>query len=367
MRLGSDAIKLPGAGRLTPVEQLQQAAERGLAGLFFRSMLHLSPTLDPGYLAEVRACADELGLYLEAGLGKVNPYALAETPEIRDLGDGDTLLGFRRIMEAAAAIGVTELWAATGGIKNYPGYQMYDRFRTDATWPEQLVGIENLLRRLAPIARSCGVHINMETHEEITSFELVRLIEDIGPDALGITYDTGNPLQRAEVPEMTARRVAPYVRQTHIKDAVLVRSHDGFKYQSRPNGRGVVDLNLVLPVLAEHNPNLNLSLEVAFVRTADLPFPLLASQDERSRIELYDPVWQAGHPDLTVAELAAFVKLGLDFTDRVIAGTEPGFDEFADRIWGEDECWTWVADSLANVRAACAQQGIELLGAGVDR
>ena len=29
-------------------------------------------------LLDVRACADELGLYLESGLGKVNPYAMAD-------------------------------------------------------------------------------------------------------------------------------------------------------------------------------------------------------------------------------------------------------------------------------------------------
>ncbi|WP_427008609.1 sugar phosphate isomerase/epimerase family protein [Pseudarthrobacter sp. H2] len=362
MRLGSDALKLPGAGRLTPVQQLQQAAERGLHGLYFRSTLHLSPTLDPGYLDEVRACADDLGLYLEAGLGKTNPYTLAETPEIRGLGDGDTLLGFRKIIEAASRIGIYELWSATGGIKAFPGYHMYDRFRTDVPWNEQLEGIERLLMRLAPIARDAGVHINLETHEEITSFELVRLIEEVGPDVVGITYDTANPLQRGEVPEMTALRVAPYVRQTHIKDAVLIRSHDGFKYQSRPNGQGLVDLDPILPILAEHNPDLNLSLEVAFVRAAGVSFPELASQDVRSRVELTNPVWRAGHPDLSGEELAEYIRLGNAFSDRVDAGEVPGFDEFDQRVWGEDECWKWVADSQAYVQDICRRNGIQLVG-----
>ncbi|OKI51492.1 sugar phosphate isomerase/epimerase family protein [Micromonospora sp. CB01531] len=362
MRLGSDALKLPGAGRLTPVEQLQQASDRGLHGLYFRSMLHLSPTLDPGYLAEVRDCAADLGLYLEAGLGKTNPYALAESPEIRALGDGDTLLGFRRIIEAASQMGVLELWSATGGIKAFPGYHMYDRFRTDVPWPEQLEGIERLLNRLAPIARDAGVHINLETHEEISSFELVRLIEAVGADVVGITYDTANPLQRGEVPEMTARRVAPYVRQTHIKDAVLVRSHDGFKYQSRPNGQGLVDLDVILPILAEHNPDLTLSLEVAFVRTPELTFPELASQDVRSRVELYDPVWRAAHPDLTDEERTEYIRLGNAFSDRVDAGEVLGFDEFDRRPWGEEECWAWVDESLAYVRGVCERQGIALVG-----
>ena len=48
-----------------------------MEGLFFRTVLDMSPTLDPGELREIRQRADELGMYLETGLGKVNPYAIA--------------------------------------------------------------------------------------------------------------------------------------------------------------------------------------------------------------------------------------------------------------------------------------------------
>jgi hypothetical protein len=55
MRAGSDALNLPGTRPLTPPEQLRQAADRGREGLFFRTMLHVSPTLDRGPLRKTRS------------------------------------------------------------------------------------------------------------------------------------------------------------------------------------------------------------------------------------------------------------------------------------------------------------------------
>lgn len=188
----------------------------------------MSETLDQGELRDIRAKADELDLYLEAGLGKINPYCSAEAPEFRAIGDGDVILGFIRMIEANAAIGCRELWVSPGNFKSeYRGRLANDRFRTDVTWDEQLTAIEKVLQKLAPVARANGVHLNMETHDEITSFEILRLIETVGEECMGVVFDTANGLQRAEHPVFAAKRVAPYVRQTHIKDAYVGHATGG--------------------------------------------------------------------------------------------------------------------------------------------
>lgn len=354
MRLGSDALKLPGAHSLPAPDQVDDAARHGLAGLFFRTMLHMSPNLDLGLLREVRARADAHGMYLESGLGKVNPYALAETPEIRAAGDGDTVLGFRRMMEAATRIGVTELWVSTGGAKPYGGRFGYDRYRTDAPWEDQLVAIEKLLHHLAPIARDLGVHINAETHEEITSFELVRLVHSVGADVMGITYDIGNPLQRLEDPILTTQRIAPYVRQTHVKDVVLTHDPRGLRMQVRPVGQGMIDLHQILPVLYRENPSLNLSLEINELRTRPAP----GESTPAPGIALYDPVWLGGHPDLTVDELVRVLSLVQQFEGRVATGQARSVDDFGPYPTTIDQAWEWVTDSLASLRSVMCNEGI---------
>jgi sugar phosphate isomerase/epimerase len=356
MRLGSDALKLPGSETLSTPDQVDDAAKHGLDGLFFRTMLHMSPTLDRGLLREVRQRTDAHGMYLESGLGKINPYGLPEAPEIRAAGDGDTLLGFRRMMEAAAEIGISELWVATANFKPYGGRFGYDRFRTDVSWSDQLEAAEKFAQRLAPIARDLGLHLNIETHEEITSFEIVRLIESVGTDVMGVTYDTANPLQRAEHPALTAQRLAPYVRQTHIKDAGLVFDPDGIRFQMRPNGQGVVDLHWVLPALYRANPGLNLSLEIAEPRTG----PPLISTARKPGIALYDPEWVAGHPDLTADELARYLSLVQRFTADVTSGRVADPVSYEARDYGVDEAWTWVEQSLSYVRSVLDDAGIPL-------
>ena len=147
MKLGIDAQKLPEFRDRGPMASLDLVHDLGLGGLFFPTALDMSPTLDAGYLRALRARADDLGLYLESGLGKINPYCSAENPELRAAGDGDIIAGFIRMMEASAAIGCRELWVSPGNFKPaYRGRRAVDRFRTDVTWDEQLAAMERMLR-----------------------------------------------------------------------------------------------------------------------------------------------------------------------------------------------------------------------------
>ncbi|MBU9147652.1 sugar phosphate isomerase/epimerase [Burkholderia multivorans] len=206
-------------------------------------------------LWEIRAKADALGLYIEAGIGKINPYCSAEAPELRAIAHGDIIAGCVRMIEASAAIGCHELWVSPGNFKPaFRGRLAVDRFRTDVTWDEQLLAIEKVLHKLAPAACANGTHLNIETHDEITSFEILRLIERVGADCTGVVFDTANVLQRGEHPVFAARRLAPHVRQTHIKDAYVARAPGGLDFQTRRCGEGIVDFETIIPILADANP-----------------------------------------------------------------------------------------------------------------
>jgi sugar phosphate isomerase/epimerase len=354
MRIGIDGRKIPRAAELGPVQTFHHAAEIGMDGVFFRTVLDISPELDHGLLKDVRSTADGLGMYFEAGLGKVNPYAMAEHPEIRAAGDGDILLGFRRMMEACAAVDVREVWVSTANYKTqYFGRWAYDRFRTDITWEDQLAATAKFLRLLAPIARDLGMHLNIETHEEITSFEVVRLVEQAGPDVTGVVFDVGNVLQRAEHPTWATRRVAPYVRQTHMKDAYLRRTGDHVVYQSRECGAGVIDFDAVVPLLHAANPELNLTIENNYSLSDQ---PLIY----RNTIELFDPEWRAAHPDLTEDELEAYLAMLEAYTTRVEQEGLPDFDTYHNAPFQYEETVRWITDSADHLRAACRRNAIPL-------
>ncbi|MBY5324579.1 MULTISPECIES: sugar phosphate isomerase/epimerase family protein [Rhizobium] len=366
MKLGIDSIKLPEAKKRGPLASLDHVKELGLAGIFFSTALDMSPDLDSGLLREIRAKADDLGLYLESGIGKINPYCSAEEPALRAAGGGDIIAGFTRMIEASAAIGCHELWVAPGNFKGeYRGRLANDRFRTDVTWEEQLLGIEKVLRKLAPVARANGAHMNIETHDEITSFEILRLIERVGADCVGVVFDTANGLQRGEHPVFAAKRLAPHIRQTHIKDAYVGRAPGGLDFQTRPVGGGIVDFATILPILADANPALNLSLEVA-QSVADKP----RKANPRQCIEIDDPIWRAGHPDLTADELAAYMAMVDAYEKRVASGAVLdweayesscyGYPTYEVQSYGFDEAIAFIKQSARHVETVCAEKGIAL-------
>lgn len=366
MKLGIDSIKLPESKKRGPLGSLDHVKELGLSGIFFSTALDMSATLDPGELRDIRAKADELGLYLESGIGKINPYCSAEEPALRAAGGGDIILGFVRMIEASVAIGCFELWVAPGNFKSeYRGRLANDRFRTDVTWDEQLAGIESVLRKLAPVARAHGAHMNIETHDEITSFEILRLIEKVGADCVGVVFDTANGLQRAEHPVFAAKRLAPYVRQTHIKDAYVGRAPGGLDFQTRPVGGGIVDFAAILPILATANPDLNLSLEVA-ASVEDKP----RKANPRQCIEIDDPLWRAGHPDLTAEELDAYMTMIDAYATRVASGEVPdwegyeasqyGYPTYEHQSYGYDAAIGFIRQSAGHIRAICRDKGIAL-------
>ncbi|WP_115790346.1 sugar phosphate isomerase/epimerase family protein [Arthrobacter silvisoli] len=344
MRIGVDGSKIPHGAEDSAVRILERAHAMGMEGVYFRSVMDVSPTLDRGLLAEVRACADDLGLYLQMGLAKVNPYAAAEAPQVRRLGDGDYTRGMVRMIEAAhEAAGVTELWVACANYqRGMPGYYVFDRFRTDAPWPDQLVAIEKFLRLLAPVARDHGVHLNIETHEEITSYEVVRLVESVGPDVLGVTFDTANVVVRGEDPVAAARRVAPYTRATHLRDFVLGEQDGVFGRVFAPIGQGSIDWDTVLGILHEANPELPLSIENAGP-TLHLP------------IGLDDPEWLAVHPDLAPAEVGRIREMAAGYQARVDRGEAPSLTELRAVPYDGER---FIHESARALRASLARLGI---------
>ncbi|KGD74873.1 sugar phosphate isomerase [Tatumella morbirosei] len=366
MRLGIDGLKLPEAKKRGPLASLDHVKELGLGGIFFSSLLDMSPTLDSGELREIRSKADELGLYLESGLGKINPFCSAEAPELRAAGNGDIIAGLRRMIEAGASIGCRELWVSTGNFKSeYPGRLAVDRFRTDVSWDEQLQATSKVLDLLAPVARAHGVHMNIETHDEITSFEILRLIEATGEDCVGVVLDTANMLQRGEHPVLAARRLAPWVRQTHIKDAYTGRAPGGLDFQPRPCGTGIVDFSAILSILSETCPKINLSLEISHSSDDKRRQPA-----PRQSIQIDDPLWRAGHPDLTQEELNAFFTMLDAYEQRVATGEiedweqyerrNYGYPEYQIQSYGFNEAIGFIRQSAAHIRGICKQLNIRL-------
>lgn len=304
---------------------LDFAAERGLAGVQFGSPLQLSPSLGPDEIRGVREYAAARGLYLELGIPSVNPHQAAPHFRAEPAAYAERL---EELMRAAALAGVTSLRTFIGAqAQAVPDsvVRRMDDLREDPArpgifWDQQLSDTTGILRHLAPAARDLGVRLALETHLDATSFQLLRIIEAVGADVVGICLDTANVMARMEDPLAAARRLAPYVLMTHTKDAVLLFHENGLRWQCRPCGQGAVPFPEILAVLALHAPELNLSIE-----------------DHAGLFELpiYDPDWISTFTDLTPAELALLLRRAWA-TGRRLSSRRPEDPEVLETIpWGE--------------------------------
>lgn len=92
-----------------------------------------------------------------------------------------------------------------------------DRRPLAGRWQSFLQEILAALQQATLNAERVGVNLTVENHQDLASEELLWLCESIGSQRFGITLDTGNPLATAEDPVNFARRVAPYVKNVHVR------------------------------------------------------------------------------------------------------------------------------------------------------
>jgi 3-oxoisoapionate decarboxylase len=323
-RIGFDQYTIDHRG-LSPTETLEFARAHGLDGVQFLDPSVIDPRLDAQRLAEFRAHAEALGLYLEVGIPSPNPVRCSRL-EGREITPAEHAAELGPYIDAAAALGCRH-------VRLYIG-DRHDRFRTDTPWAHQIDASVVVLDHLTPRLKNHGLKVAVETHADLTVDEVLRLLDRLDPEIAGATLDTGNLVMRLDDPIRAAERLAPRVVCTHVKDCILERSPRGLRWQARPVGSGVLPLPDLLVPLLRANPSLHLTIEL-HPRTYDLP--------------IHDASWLAFFPDLRPESLAAVLRLA-DLSEERFA---TGFLDRAATVeaipWAE-RFHEWLASSLGYLR-----------------
>ena len=144
-------------------------------------------------------------------------------------------LAYQNAVRVAAAIGVPAITTHVGFIPEYPGDEDYCL----------------TVRALRSIAATCaaeGVEFWFETGQE-TPVTLLRTIEDVGSDSLGINLDPANLLMYGKANPIDALDVfGQYVRGVHAKDGEYPT--DGMHLgREKPLGEGRVNFPVLIPKL----------------------------------------------------------------------------------------------------------------------
>jgi sugar phosphate isomerase/epimerase len=222
-------------------------------------------------LARARAYAEERELFIVVDAGVV------------DEGELHTLL------PAAAALGAGTVRVMASTIL------CGDRRAVREQWSTYLAQIAQRLRSVRGLAEELGVDIAIENHQDLTSEELVALCEQAGSARIGVNLDAINPLAVVEDPLAFARRVAPYIKNVHLKDYYLYRTAEGFRLVRCAIGDGVLDVPGLFALLRAAAPGATVTIELGALHARHVRF-------------LDDEFWP-GYPPRRIEEVLPVLRL----------------------------------------------------------
>jgi sugar phosphate isomerase/epimerase len=322
MRVGLDEWSIHHLD-ISAYDKLDLLDRLGLEGIQFADARHLSPTLDHGEIREVAEEARCRNLYMEMGMPGLD---VLRSESVLRAGKGNLIEGYHTLMKACAATGSNIIRTFVGG----PG----DRL---SQWRFQLEGATKLAQILSPVARELGVYLAFETHADVTSFELLRLIEEVGEDVARVCLDTGNLPIGLEDSLAATRRLAPYVVATHMKDCIVFFNESGLAVQARPIGTGILPVRDIVDTLMAVNPQMNLSIE---------------DHEGLYPVDLSDG-WQLFYPDLQAEEVVSTFRRAKECEQRIAN------KEMADPLHLEEIPWMDQAEERILSGAAYLKPIIE--------
>jgi sugar phosphate isomerase/epimerase len=214
--------------RLDLAGQLRRTHELGV-GLFQICDFAPLDAMDAGELADVRALATDLGIALELGTKGVEPEHLG------------------RYLDLAGRLGAGLVRSMVFAPGSRPS----------------LAEAEAWLTQVLPAFEDAGVRIALETYEQLSSVELVGLVEAVGSPSLGICLDPANAVAALENPRDVIDRTAPYVLNVHVKDFRFTRRGGwvGFTLEGAPLGTGLLDYDHLVDTVRPDERGINRIVE----------------------------------------------------------------------------------------------------------
>lgn len=121
----------------------------------------------------------------------------------------------------------------------------------------------DLLRQVLPGYQDQGVTLGLETYEQVSTKDLLAVVQGVDSQNLGVCLDPGNCVARLEMPEYVIAEVAPHVVNMHIKDFVFARQAGwvGFSLVGCPLGTGLLDYEAMVQAVDPETRGINQIVE----------------------------------------------------------------------------------------------------------
>lgn len=205
MKLGADLFSLR-FNEWNAFQYLDFAAQIGLNAVLYPDPTFLG-SLEEAHLRQVKAYADQLGITVELGMDSICETSTRFSP-----AGGTAAEQLGQLLHAATVMGTPAVRCLLGS-------------NADRHTAPIATHIQNTIatcRAVREQALDLGIKIAIENHAgDLLGRELKALVEEAGPEYVGVCIDSGNPLWVGESPFVTLEHVAPYVLMSHIRDTAV--------------------------------------------------------------------------------------------------------------------------------------------------
>ena len=198
---------------LTLIDMVKKTHQQGLS-VFQICDYGPIQTMSDSELAEVRDVAESSGVQLELGTRGIQTSHLMN------------------YLDIASKLGSTFLRTMLHTPDHKPSV------------PEAIT----LLKEALPAFTERDTTIGLETYEQVSTDDLIRVVEGVGSPLLGVCLDPANSVARLELPADVIDRTAPFVVNMHVKDFTFTRQAGwvGFSLIGCPLGEGFLDYDRMI-------------------------------------------------------------------------------------------------------------------------
>jgi sugar phosphate isomerase/epimerase len=225
-------FKLPWPRQMSSFELLDQSDRWGLDGLHLDD--GVLENLEESYLKEIRAAAEEKGLYLEYNFSM-------------DLGGQG--IGIQHdpaeAIATAQALGADIVKVSMDLIRPRP--VAASRFHPDVM--AQIKSFVSRAKQMALLAEAAGVKIAVENHCDTFSEEILWLLDQVDNPLVGACIDTVNALMVMEDPMEAIENLAPRAFTNHFRDDRIEFQRHGFKLTGTAIGDGDIDIKRAYEII----------------------------------------------------------------------------------------------------------------------
>jgi 3-oxoisoapionate decarboxylase len=161
-------------------------------------------------------------------------------------------------------------------------------------WSGYLDAVIARLRAVRPLAEEHGVTVAVENHQDLTADDLLRIVDAVGGECIGVTFDAVNSYVVAEDPFAALPRLAPHVRVIHLADYSAYPTREGWRLVRCALGEGDLNLRRLCALIDAHAPAALCQIE-------------LVSHSAR-HVRLLTDAWWQGYPPRDVRELLPVLR-----------------------------------------------------------